>query len=210
MKKRINFLIADDHLLFAEGIASMFASHERIRLIRTVSNSTELMEQLQQHQPDLLLLDIKMPGLDGVQLLRDIRRMETSVKIIMLTTFSDYHTINTCKIVGADGYLLKNTTLEELESTIFRVMEGERLFPMLKESETTEISKYAYYATQFKLTRREWDLLQLVKEAKTNIQISEILKLSVYTVETHRRNIMQKLGLKSTGSLLRFIHENGI
>jgi hypothetical protein len=210
MLRNIKVILVDDHQLFAEGVAAMFSSHDFIQIVAKVSSAQETLSQITKYSPDLILLDIKMPGFDGIDLLREIREKMSGIKIIMLTTYSDFHTINTCKQLGANGYILKNTTFEELETVIVLVMSGEFHFPSFFESEDQEFSKFSYYSKQFKITKREWNLLQLVKQAKTNLQISEDLQLSIYTVETHRKNIMQKLGLKSTGSLIRFIHENGI
>lgn len=206
----IKVIILDDHHLFTEGILSMFANHEFIQVIAKVSNYEELQRSFRNGKPDLLLLDIKIPVIDGIQILRALRANGEIFKIIMLTTYADYKTVNTCKNLGANGYLLKNTTKEELENVVLNVMQNESVFPGLIDNPDSDVSKYEFYAKKFKITKREWELLLLIKEAKTNLQISDELKLSIYTVETHRKNIMQKLNLKSSGSLIRFLLENGI
>ena len=123
----------------------------------------------------------------------------------MLSTYSDPMIILECKKRGADGYLLKNTSRDELKSSIKKVMKGEKLFNHLLLNQQTEEDKFEYFHNCYKVTRREWEILLLIKNKFTNQMISEKFHLSIYTVETHRKNLMNKLKLKSPVALHQFI-----
>ncbi len=203
-RTKISIIIADDHKLFAEGLIAMLSINKGYNIIY-VPNGKELIEKIDDVKPHLVLLDIKMPGMDGIEALTYIKRNQSFVKIIMLSTFSDVETINKCIYHGADAFLLKNVGIAELQQTIHEVMNNNRTITSMLPKDYAVDNKYAYFSQTYKLTKREWEIIQLIKSGKTNQQISDILNLSIYTTETHRKNIMQKLKLKSPIALMRFI-----
>jgi DNA-binding NarL/FixJ family response regulator len=206
-RTKISIIIADDHKLFAEGLIAMLSINKGYNIIY-VPNGKELIEKIDDVKPHLVLLDIKMPGMDGIEALTYIKRNQSFVKIIMLSTFSDVETINKCIYHGADAFLLKNVGIAELQQTIHEVMNNNRTIASMLPKDYAIDNKYAYFSQTYKLTKREWEIIQLIKSGKTNQQISDDLNLSIYTTETHRKNIMQKLKLKSPIALMRFIIDN--
>lgn len=203
----ISIIIADDHRLFAEGLIAMLSINKGYDTIY-VPNGKELIEKIIEIKPHLVLLDIKMPGMDGIEALTYLKRNHSNVKVIMLSTFSDVETINKCIYHGADAFLLKNVGIAELQQTIHEVMNNNRTIASMLPKDYTIDNKFAYFSQTYKLTKREWEIIQLIKSGKTNQQISDELNLSIYTTETHRKNIMQKLKLKSPIALMRFIIDN--
>src|SRR6185437_3024737 len=131
-------------------------------------------------------------------------------KIIMLSTYNEEHLIEKSKSYGANGYLLKNTNKEELTETICAIHNGESFFPLKQQGNQNAFSNTDPFLVQFNLTKREKELLQLIKKGHTNTQIANDLHLSIYTVETHRKNIMQKLNLRNPVELMKFILQNSI
>lgn len=132
------------------------------------------------------------------------------MKIIVLSTYNDEHLIEKAKKLGANGYLLKTTNKDELLQTIRLVYKGQACFPYRKPAYRSEFDENDSFLKQLNLTKRELEILVLLKKNYTNQQIADQLFLSIYTVETHRKNIMHKLGLKSPGSLIKFIVEMNI
>ena len=208
LNKPVNLIIADDHQLFVEGIVSMFAPEKEIDIIGHVHNSEELLKMLTVSKPDVIILDIKMPGMDGIKALINIKKKYTEIKVIMLSTYSDNATINNCIQNGADGYLFKNASADELRQAILGVHDNHKTFPNMQHSHAAGNAKFEYYAQEFNITKKEWDIMELIKAGHTNQRISEMLFRSIFTIQTHRKNLMQKLNLKSPAALTRFLIEN--
>jgi two-component system, NarL family, nitrate/nitrite response regulator NarL len=207
----IKIIIADDHALFAHGISVLLTSDRNFEILDIVNDGKELLDVLQKIQPDIILLDINMPKLNGLEAARKIRMHYSSMKIIMLSTYNDEHLIQKAIEYNVQGYLVKTTDKEELIFCINEIMKGKKYFPgIIKKKEENRFNQQDSFLKQFNLTKREFEILQLIKQAFTNQQISEILFLSIYTVETHRKNIMHKLGLNSPAGLMKFISEKNI
>jgi DNA-binding NarL/FixJ family response regulator len=204
----IKIIIADDHQLFVEGIISMFSSENSIKFIAKTYSGNELLREIITKIPDVILLDIKMPGLDGVSVLKQIKEKYSGIKVIMLSTYSDFQTINNCIKNGADGYFFKNTNYDELRAAILGVMNNQTFFPMELDSVDPNKAKFEFYAQTYKITKKEFDIMHLIKDGYTNQKISETLFRSVFTIDTHRKNIIQKLNLKTSGALAKFLIEN--
>ncbi len=204
----VKVIIADDHQLFVEGIISMFATENSVQFIAKTYSGEELLKKIVNTKPDVILLDIKMPGLDGVTVLKQIKEKYSAIKVIMLSTYSDFQTIHNCVKNGADGYLFKNASFDELRNAILGVKNNLTFFPMELDSVDPDKAKFEFYAKTYNITKKEFDILQLIKEGYTNQKISETLFRSVFTIETHRKNIIQKLHLKTSGALTKFLMEN--
>jgi DNA-binding NarL/FixJ family response regulator len=204
----IKIIIADDHQLFVEGIISMFSSENSIKFIAKTYSGNELLREIITKIPDVILLDIKMPGLDGISVLKQIKEKYSGIKVIMLSTYSDFQTINNCIKNGADGYFFKNTNYDELRAAILGVMNNQTFFPMELDSVDPNKAKFEFYAQTYKITKKEFDIMHLIKDGYTNQKISETLYRSVFTIDTHRKNIIQKLNLKTSGALAKFLIEN--
>lgn len=200
----IKIHITEDQQLFTEGLSAML-SKEKDMVIEGVSASKqELMSVIENDKFDVLLLDIKLPDGNGIDILTEIKEKYKNIKVVMLSTFSDLATVNKCRYFGADAYLPKNSSKELLCQTIRNVISGIKTFPDLATVSEEEL-QFRYYVDTYKITKREWEIMQLLKAGKTNQQISDELFISIYTTETHRKNIMQKLGLKTPAALLLFL-----
>ncbi|ACU63333.1 response regulator transcription factor [Chitinophaga pinensis] len=207
MQPPVNIILADDHTLFADGIRSLLEQTPYITVQGIASNGQVLIEMLQRHQPDLAILDISMPVLNGLEVTKIIRKDMPHIRTIILSSYSDPHLISLSRSYGADGYLMKTCNQYDLLQTITRVVRGESCFPQLPRIQEAEID---HSFREFNLTRRELEILHLINQQFTNQQIATHLYLSIYTVETHRKNIMQKLQLKSPAALTRFLLEKGL
>ncbi len=209
--EKIRIMLADDHPLFIEGLSMMLRREPDFELCGIANNGREVLEMLPTTKPDLILLDINMPKMNGLETIKYIRQSYPNVKIVMLSGYFDEAIIKEAKIKGANGYLLKSSQRDELIHTIKMVYSG-ALFatPQQDEPVSGEFLANDKFLAQFNLTKRERELIQLIKNGMTNQEIAQNLHLSVYTVETHRKNIMQKLKLNSPGALMKFIIENQI
>lgn len=205
MNRAIRLALADDHHLFTEGLSAIFDQDADIRIAYIYHNGSSLLESIRYDLPDILLLDVKIGVPDGIALLDEIMKMGVNVKVVMLSTYSDTTTMLSCKLLGASGYLLKNTNRADLKAAVIRVMQGDTAFELLDIHHHSLEDKFIHLRETYRITRREWEILQYIKRQYTNQMIGEALFLSVFTVETHRKNLMQKLNLKSAVSLHQFI-----
>lgn len=208
---KIKIMLADDHPLFIEGLAMMLRREPSFEICGIANNGREVLEMLPQTNPDLILLDINMPKMNGLETIKYIKQSYPTVKIVMLSGYFDDAIIKEAKIKGANGYLLKSSQKDELIQTIKLVNSGAVFAtPQHEEPAPSELILNDKFLAQFNLTKREKEIIQLIKNEMTNQEIAQNLHLSVYTVETHRKNVMQKLKLNSPGALMKFIIENQI
>lgn len=208
MQLPVNIILADDHTLFADGIHSLLQLVPNITVLAIATNGQELIDLLPRHQPDIVILDINMPVLNGLEATKLIRQDFPHIRTIILSSYNDPHLIALAHSYGADGYLLKTCNKDELLAAIRQVSKGQHCFPPMARIYQQEAETPPF--REFNLTRRETEILQLINQQFTNQQIATHLYLSIYTVETHRKNIMQKLQLKSPTALTRFLLEKGL
>jgi two-component system, NarL family, nitrate/nitrite response regulator NarL len=204
----IKILIADDHLLFVEGVMTMLQHIPEFTIVEVVDNGKALLNKIINVEVDLILLDINMPFLDGIETLKQLKEKQKQVKVIMLSTYSEGVLIDKAKEYGANGYLLKNCSKEELIQTIHLVLSGKAIFPYTNNLKNN--FQEDGFVKKYSLTKRELEILLLLKNNHTNQEIANQLFLSIYTVETHRKNIMQKIGVNNPAALMRFIMEQNI
>jgi len=202
---KLSVVIADDHNLFINGLWMLLNDEPDIEVIDTAANGRELLSMLAKSQPQLLLLDINMPGMNGFDLLKQIRDVYPKISVVMLSTYNEEHLVEKAKAGGASGYIFKNAEKDELLQAMRLVGQGGHSFPAKQSANTSLFSESDPFLKQFQLTKREIELLQLIKQDYTNQQMADHLHLSIYTVETHRKNIMQKLNLKNPVELTKFI-----
>jgi two-component system nitrate/nitrite response regulator NarL len=176
-----------------------------IEIMNIAANGKEVLGLLHTHTPTLVLLDINMPGINGFEVLKRIKAYYPKIKVVMLSTYNEEHLIEKAKATGADGYLFKNAERDELLRVMRLVAQGQQCFPYKPPVVNSTFDDTDPFLKQFQLTKREAELLQFIKQNYTNQQMANHLHLSIYTVETHRKNIMQKLNLKNPVELTRFI-----
>jgi DNA-binding NarL/FixJ family response regulator len=206
MKTKI--IIADDHLLFADGVEQILNSVPNFEVIGKVANGKLLMQLLNSITPDLILLDINMPFMNGLEASKIIRQRMPDVKIVFLSMYFDAKIMASAKEDGVSGFLLKDITAPILKEKIISIANGNLSFDhQLHQEPAWEEDQFA---KELKLSAREIEIIRLIKSGMPNKQISTELKLSTYTIETHRKNIYRKLNLKGVGELIQFANEHKI
>ena len=204
-EEKLKIIIADDHTLFIDGLCLLLQHEVNIQILAIAANGRELMSLLHTHTPDIILADINMPGYNGFEALSRIKSYYPKIKVIMLSTYNEEHLIEKAKVGGANGYLVKNADKAELLNVITLVSQGQSCFPYKQPVINSAFNEADAFLKQFQLTKRELELLQFINQNYTNQQMADHLHLSIYTVETHRKNIMQKLNLKNPVELTRFM-----
>lgn len=207
----IKLIIADDHQMFIDGIRSLLASNKNYKIVGEAHNGREVLNIITGSAVDLVLLDVNMPDLDGLGALKEIKEKHSGVKVIMLTMFNSPDYIQKLLKAGADGYILKNTGKEELTEGIETVMSGKSFFSReVTESIMNNLQgKKKNMQGLVELTTREIEVLKLIVKECTTQEIADQLFISVNTVETHRKNLISKLGVKNIAGLVKFALQNG-
>jgi DNA-binding NarL/FixJ family response regulator len=198
---KTSIYIADDHQIVIDGLLLLMRNEEQFIIAGTANDGQKALEDILRLKPHLALLDLRMPEKDGLLVTRYVREKQLPTKIIILSMHGDRRYINDARNFGADGYLLKNTGKQELLKAIDDVLNGKTYFSEAKEDEMQQAGL---------LTPREIDVLKLLVNEQTNAQIAEKLKLSLFTVETHRKNTMKKIGAKNIAGLIKFALEHHI
>ncbi|MFH4965655.1 response regulator transcription factor [Gaetbulibacter sp. M235] len=202
----INVILADDHVLVRDGIKALLEDQEGIRVIDEASNGKEAIEVIKKNKPDLLIVDIRMPELNGIEVVREINKSHKDIKTLVLSMHDSEEYVVQSIEAGADGYLLKGASKEEFLKAIHTVASGGKYFSgdissiimnnfvngnkkSTQNKETVE--------DPFNLTKREKQILELVLQLKNNKDIAEELEISRRTAEVHRFNLMKKLDVKN-------------
>ena len=214
---KIKIILVDDHQLVRDGIKSLISDSFGIDIIGEASNSVELFKQLHQVMPDVILMDISLPNMSGIEITKILKKDYPKIKILMLSMYTSEDFIFNGLKAGINGYLPKNTTRDELLLAIEEVYNGREYFSksisniILKSFVNS--AKYGNNANDDKmsiLTKRETEILKLVVEGVSNQHIADQLFISIRTVETHKTSIMKKLELNSTIDLVKFAIKNKI
>jgi DNA-binding NarL/FixJ family response regulator len=204
-------LIADDHQLFNDGIKMMLSPEDNLQIVGQVFTGKDVMDAIHRLSPDVVLLDINMPHLNGMDVAAQIVKDFTGVKIIMLTMYNDRKFVEDCQKMGVPGYILKNSGVDEVIEAINQVVLGKKYYdPKLNKSTTINQHEDDSFLKQFQLTKREMEIIGLIGRSYINDEIAEKLFLSVATVKTHRNNINLKLGITKPGDLIKFALEHGL
>lgn len=207
VEKRVRLLLADDHALVAAGLAKLL--REEFDLVATSCTGREVMEQVDRTHPDVVLLDISMPDLNGLEAARRLRRIAPEIKIVFVTVHSDLAYAAAAFRAGASGYVLKGSAVSELSAAIHAAIHGETFLTSLIDREALEtILKQPERRSP--LTRRQQEVLQLVAEGHSAKDIGDNLNISSKTVEFHKSLIMKRLNLHSVAELTRYAIEHGI
>ncbi len=202
----ITIVMADDHEVVRAGIRRLLSIDRSIQILADAHNGEDLIEKVKRYAPDIVLTDIMMPVLDGIGATKFIKSNFPATLVLMLTAYEDSYHLEQALAAGADGYLSKDVGARELLDSIHNIMKGERVFSksIVKLLQNKYIPEGNYESTPVVITKREQQVLNLVANGKTSSQIAEALSLSVRTVESHRYNIMQKLGINNAARLVRY------
>lgn len=209
----IRIIIADDHQIVRQGLKILLEKEPDMEVVGEAEDGRKAVPLIRELVPDVVVMDVKMPDVDGIEASRQILSEMPDVKIIALSMYSDRRFITDMLQVGAHGYVLKDTAFEELVQAIHLAMSNKTyLSPRLAEIVVKNSTVHPSLSqTVFsKLTRRERDVLKLIAEGKSNRQISSFLNVSVKTVESHRQHIMQKLNTRSIAELTKYAIREGL
>jgi DNA-binding NarL/FixJ family response regulator len=208
--KPIRVVLADDHQMVRLGLRHMLNRSEFVEVVAEAQNGQEGWEATQEHKPDVVITDILMPVMNGIELTKMIKSDNPATHVIILTSFEDLNHFEQAIEAGANGYLSKDILPEVLINALKSVMAGEQVFnaDFLKAlSEKGRVS-YDNNSATFTLTKREQEILMLVADGMTSQEIADTLFISPRTVETHRANIMQKLNVHNTAGMIKFVMKN--
>lgn len=212
---RIRVLLADDHAVLRQALRVLLEMHDEIEIVGEAGDGRAAVEAAQRLQPDVILMDLAMPSLNGVEATRQISQRARGVRVLILTGYADDERIYDALRAGAYGYVIKRSDIKELLLAIQAVSRGN---PYISESiaegrsaiEILMQARASNGTVSDNLTDREREILQLVAEGHSNQSIAERLVLSVKTVETHKAHIMAKLGAQRTADLIRYAIRKGI
>lgn len=207
----INVIICDDHQLFIQGVVQGLEEATEINIIDTALSGKELLEKVRNNAVDVVLLDIEMPGMNGLEVAATLSQLAPEVKILALSMHDNATMIHRMIKSGARGYLIKNTTSEEITQAIRAVFKGERFFKGGVLNKIIEFNGQEKENDRIELlTEREIEILKLIADGLSNSEIADELFISIHTVHSHRRNMLKKLGLKNTAELLKIGYQNDL
>ncbi len=211
-------LVVDDHQLVLDGLSSIIGELEDFEILASAHNGKEALDIASNLNPDIILMDIDMPIMNGLEAMRRIKEEDSSQKVIMLTMHNEASLIKKVMEIGADGYVLKNADRSEFYNALCAVAKGKSYFssevtqsllnPEQKKSTAFNVSTDTVQLS--KLTEREVDVLKLIAEGLSNKEIGEQLFISHRTVDTHRTNLMKKLDTHNIAGLIKFAIKNGM
>jgi two-component system, NarL family, response regulator NreC len=208
--RRTRILLADDHAVVRQGFKMILSAQSDMEIVGEAANGREAVELAQQLKPDIIVMDVAMPELNGIEATRRLATTAPHTRVVALSMHKDSVYVREVLRAGARGYLLKDSGAEDLVRAIRAVANGESwLSPAVSNAVLDDYRRHVTDPIDL-LTSREREVLQMLAEGKTNKEIAAVLNLSVYTVDAHRGRIMEKLNLHSINELVRFAVRNGL
>jgi DNA-binding NarL/FixJ family response regulator len=208
LNKKFTILIVEDHTLLRHGLVDMIVSDPTLEVVGEVDNGRDAIQQAKILMPDLILMDLNLPIMNGTEALSEIKRANPNIKVMVLTVHKADEYIRDTLKSGADGYMLKNATRDEFMLAVHTVLDGGNYLSEEIALNFNDISGNNSVADWEKLSNREREVLKLVAEGYTNKQIANVMSISIKTVEKHRSNLMSKLGLHNSAALTAYAIEN--
>ncbi len=205
----IRVIIADDHNLVRKGIRALLEKSGEVQIVAEADNGADALKLTAELTPDVLLLDIRMPRLDGAQALQQLRARKLKTQVVILSMFADAALVRQCLRDGARGYLVKESLTEELELAVRAASQHQTFIsPLIAEPITADARQTPAPTLRELLTPREREILQLLVEGRRNNAIARTLSISARTVEKHRASIMKKLDVRDLPTLVRYALEH--
>jgi DNA-binding NarL/FixJ family response regulator len=216
-KSKIKVLLADDHTILRDGIASLLSEAEEIQIVGGVSSGEEVVNRFKEFDPHVILMDIMMGGMSGLEATRWIKEQNSQIKIVIVSSEIKKDFVSTGIKCGIDGYLPKDVDKDTLIEAIRKVNSGEKYFTPAITSLVFEDfynlekgERKSKRSVSLDLTKRENEVLEQIANGKSNREVAEALFISIKTVETHKTNILEKLGLNNTAELVRYAVKHNI
>jgi DNA-binding NarL/FixJ family response regulator len=215
MNSEIKVMVVDDHAIVREGLKSLIGLDEKLYVVAEASSSMECLDKIDEHMPDIVLMDLKMPGVNGIEATRLIKERHSKIKVILLTNYDDEAYVVEAIKSGADGYVLKDVKKGDLLQIIHKVLQNQayidpgvtrKIFSQLKKS-TSSTEKISERPT---LSHRELEIIALLVEGWSNKEISQATHISPDTVKSHLKNIYSKLGVHSRSQAVKVSIQEGI
>jgi DNA-binding NarL/FixJ family response regulator len=207
----IHILLADDHPVILNGLATMLREVEGFAVVARAGNGEEVLRQLERVRADIVVLDIQMPGMNGLETAAQIRLRFPGVRILALTMHTEVAYVERLLQLEVAGYVLKNTQMDELVQALREIHAGQTYFsPEVRQILADQAAKGGKQGLRELLTRRELEVLKLIAREYQNPAIAEALFLSPETVKTHRKNLLRKLNVSNTAGLVRFALQHGL
>lgn len=211
MSGKIKIAVAEDHSIVVEGIKTILSTSSDIQYVGCANKGSDLLHLLQTKTPDVLILDLNLGGENGFDILEKIKEQFATLKVIILTMYNEPAFVRKAKSLGANAYLLKNYSSDELLQVISSINDGvfqtSKEIVLAKENDNTFNSSFSVIS---QLSPKEKEIIKHVANGLSSKEIAENLFISVHTVDTHRRNLLKKLNLNNTASLVGFAYENNI
>lgn len=198
----IRIVIAEDHQSLIDGIKLLFQFDDNFSIVGMANDGEELVEVVRKKKPDVILTDIRMPKIDGIAATRIIKKEFPKIKVLAFTMFDQKDALKQMMEAGASGYILKNSGLNDVKDAIEKVANGEAYFD--HDLDLSVLEEDSVQQRKSLLSKSETEILYLIAEGKTSNEIANLRFCSVSTVETHRKNMMRKIGLTGKGELLRY------
>jgi len=209
--KPIRVFLADDHTLFRSGIRALLERMEGVEVVGEAADGRESLKQILRLRPTVAMLDISMPGLNGLEVAGRVARQAPEVRVIVLSMHSTEQYVLRALQVGAAGYLLKDADIDELEKAVVKVASGQTYLDSRVAGVVTGYVRETVGESELdRLTPRQREILQLIAEGKSTKEIAAVLNVSVKTVETHRSQLMERLGIFNIPGLVRFAIRMGL
>ena len=203
-------VLADDHQFLLEGIIAILKDMPSVEKVATAQNGFELMDAVSKLKPSLVIMDLNMPGYDGLQCLQKIKEKYSDIKVLVLSNYNQPELVEEVRKMKADGSLVKNSSDTELKKTIETILSGQQYFPTASELKTLPDDSYFFdeFLKKYQLTKREVGIIRLICREMSTKEIAASLFLSELTINTHRRNILRKLEVKNVAGLMNFAKQN--
>ena len=211
----IRVFLADDHTILRSGLRAVLERHSDLQVVGEAADGRQAVQSMEQDRPDVIVMDVAMPLLNGIEAARQITAKYPQVAIVVLSMHSDEGYVLRALKAGARGYLLKDSAEGDLITAIRAVSEGKAFFSpaisrMLVDDYMRQLQQRGIEDSYELLTTREREILQLLAEGRSNKDIARFLELSLYTIETHRSNILEKLNLHSVPELMLYAIRKGV
>jgi DNA-binding NarL/FixJ family response regulator len=199
-------ILADDHHLFNDGLKLMLSNN--FIVLKQVFHGHDVMPAIIQHKPDLVILDINMPGINGLDIGKQIKKDYPKIKIVFLSMYQESNFIQAAKNLGAEGYLLKDSSSEEIIASLHKVVAGVKVYK--EELASVNLHHEDFFVKNFALSNREVEVIKHIKNGLNTEEIADTLCLSYETIKTHRKNIFFKLNISKASELITFAVKYGI